>query len=534
MKFATTLTIASTLSMVQGLAFENVEKRATTDQVAGAESALGILGLIGAAGSETGLSADAAPSTAAAAGAGFTGSDAGIYASIGAALTEGSNTATAAAIGGALTTGSPAGGANSAFYASLAQQLDSSATSYAIATSSAATSGSSGYGSSYGGFLASILGDIDFESVAGYADNILSENSQYLDDALVWLKDTGLLPKATLYLLESNFSSPLVSSIVSGALNEVSALNTTSFFVALDQSGLFYQIISSFIIDPDLLPAGLSIVKKLIAEGGISFSEIIAAAGRLVKKDEFSVEQFELPELARRTFEDALLEDLETRDDSDHIFWELDIQKRDNIENLLTTVFTSVEKSDILNSTIHTLLIDPQFQDAAVTLLSGTFKKFATGSGYPSNLSFLGPILAGIVESGLLQNTFERALADPALRAALIADLGAVLRSGAATVGDFVSGKDIVMYQLALKGIIPDSLEVKAATSGVSSVIGAISSTLATVASSAESSVASSIVSSSSPSATPKTTSSGNSGVSTTSSGFLALVAGLCGYIMIL
>lgn len=514
----------------------DIYKRATTaaaatdaGATAGALSAIAILGQLGASdlGGGAATTAPAAPAATTAVAGGGAGT------ATGTALGGGYSYNWAAASSLQLDSGIPAA---SAAVTTAAGAGYGTATALATNTPTAtSSSSSSGIFGSLTGIFGSLLGSIDFESIAGYIEELLTSgnNIQYLDNILIWLKDSNLLPEAVDLLLALNFSSPIIGEVVSGALSYVGTLNTTTFFIALDQSGLAYSVIADAIEDSATIPGVYAIISDVIASGGISISEILSAVGRLVKRDQMgginedgsiNLEYITVRELAQIQYQDAQQRQQEAvskrdleyssffHDASDEELYILGFDKRDNIEDLLTTIMGSIERSGLINATLHTLLSDPAFQTSAASLISGALQSFASGTGNPTSLSFLGPVISGLVQSGLLGNTFQRAINDPVLRAAIINDIGGLLSSGTATLSNFYSGKEIDLYYKQLADKAANSTSV-ATLSTVTSGAASITSAAATATS-----------------ATAASSSKASGNIVTTN--LLAVFAGLSGYIM--
>lgn len=531
MKFAPTLAFAAMVTLAQSIALPHApQKRANTEDATGALAILGLLGGTTAAGTAAGTAAVAgnggsggATVAASAVGGDYTypGTAALLVAVPGTTLKATAKATGAAdtAVGGdytypgaAATAGGAGGAAGTAagtavggdytFPGTVAVLLAApgttvkatatagKATTKAVATATA-TGLSGGLVSTAEGLLGLLLGSIDLESVAGYVDDLLTSNNnvQYLDDLLVWLKDSNLLPETVDFLLKLNFSSPLVSSILADSLQYVGTLNTTLFFVALDQSGLAYLIIAGLLEDPNVPKGVYAIVQNVISLSDITIAEVLAAVGRLVKREED--ETLTLRQLADAQYaaaqaqqaqEMARRQEFAAADPTSEELYRYAFEKRDNIENLLTTIFLLVERLGLLNATLVTLLTDPEFQEALAGLILGALKGFALGSGNPTDLLFLGPVIQGLIDSGLLQNTFERALNDAQLRAALINQIGALLLSGTAALSDFYSTKQIEVYykQLVDRAAVVSStqalLVTPSSTASASSALGAVAS----------------------------------------------------------
>lgn len=263
--------------------------------------------------------------------------------------------------------------------------------------------------------VADIISNIDFERIAGWADDLLNtgDNIKILDNILVGLKNTKILPEAAVYIVTHNSTLNILKESLPTVLKVAGQVNSTSLFVALDRSGLAYSVVAGALSDDEFLPSVLEIAKKLIESGGISLSSLLDQAEQLVQRDilydnfDSGVESFPL------------------------------IEKRDNIEDLLTTVFGSVERSGLINDTVITLLTDDEFQDATVVLIQGLLQNIGSiikGTDFTA----LKPILNSLLESGLLTHTLERALQDEDLREALTSDLATLLKQGSIKKSDLV------------------------------------------------------------------------------------------------
>jgi hypothetical protein len=132
------------------------------------------------------------------------------------------------------------------------------------------------------------------------------------------------------------------------------------------------------------------------------------------------VEQFKRDPVAL-ILEEIRKREIETRQVEDAIMK----MKRDNIENLLTTIFSSVARSNLINETINYLVTDQRFEQSVVTLLRGVFSNL--GSTLTGILSFdwssLVPLIRSLINSGLITDIIERAFNDPELGAALWNDI---------------------------------------------------------------------------------------------------------------
>ncbi|CAK9440633.1 uncharacterized protein LODBEIA_P46540 [Lodderomyces beijingensis] len=128
----------------------------------------------------------------------------------------------------------------------------------------------------------SIIDSIDVEGIAGWVNNLLTENNnvQYLDYLLDFLGNTNLVPAAVSFLLSNDETRPIVGDVVLGLLAAGSVFNVTPVFVALKNSGLLYAIIADLIENPNTLPFVVQVLKDTV--GGV-FSEFFPSTGTTVK-----------------------------------------------------------------------------------------------------------------------------------------------------------------------------------------------------------------------------------------------------------
>lgn len=268
--------------------------------------------------------------------------------------------------------------------------------------------------------VADIISNIDFDRIAGWADDLLTsgDNIKILDNILIGLKDTHILPEAAVYIVTHNFTLNVLKESLPTVLSVSGNINTTSLFVALDRSGLAYSVVAGVLQDDELLPSLLSIAKKLIKSGDIDLQSLLDQAGELISRQDFDEDLLNTNPI-----------DLEQ------------LQKRDNVEDLLTTVFGSIERSGLVTDTVHELLTDNEFQDATVVLIQGALQNIGSIiSG--TNFTALSPFLHSLWESNLLQHTLERALDDNDILDALTTDLAGLLRNGTIKQTDLVSKED--------------------------------------------------------------------------------------------
>lgn len=268
-----------------------------------------------------------------------------------------------------------------------------------------------------GDLVSGVLSSIDVEKIAGWADDLLNEddNIKYLDNILGSLAKTNLLPNLVAGLLTNDAALAILKKTLPTLLEAVDKVNTTTFFVALDRSGLVYSIVASTVTNDELLPALVLISKKLIADVDLNITNILAAAGDFISD--------------KLTTRDVALDSLPEE--------ALEFDKRDNVEDLLTTVLSSVERSGLLNDTIVDLLLNDELQDGAVVLIQGLFENLGSVIS-DTDFSALAPIASSLWKSGLLQNTFKRALENFDFKDALEIDLGNLLNKGTISLSDLV------------------------------------------------------------------------------------------------
>ena len=274
-----------------------------------------------------------------------------------------------------------------------------------------------------------VLSHINFEGVAGFANKLLTENDnvRYLDNVLTGLKDLNLIPAAATFIITNNFTKHIAAGVIEVALPVILKTNSTSLFVALDQSGLVYSIVAGAVEDPKFFPSIITIVKKFLATGAINFSQILKAGGKLIG----------LKREVQGFSNEEVFENLKRKYEPETSVYDMAIDKRDNVEDLLITIFSSVERSGLLPETVSALIEDPSFQDAIVILLAGYLENIGTKISL-TDLSALRPLLTSLLESGLLTHTIGRALKDKDLLNALLADVGGLLKIGSIKKADLM------------------------------------------------------------------------------------------------
>ncbi|KAI5958962.1 uncharacterized protein KGF55_005616 [Candida pseudojiufengensis] len=127
--------------------------------------------------------------------------------------------------------------------------------------------------------LTSIIDSIDFEGIAGWANNLLTEddNVKYLDYILEFIGTTNLVPAAISYIVSNNSTRSIAGDAVVGLLGVAGQFDITPVFVALKNSGLLYTLIADLIENPNTLPFVIQVVKDTLA--GTSFGNIVNGIG---------------------------------------------------------------------------------------------------------------------------------------------------------------------------------------------------------------------------------------------------------------
>ena len=120
----------------------------------------------------------------------------------------------------------------------------------------------------------------------------------------------------------------------------------------------------------------------------------------------------------------------EQEEEEDEVNQALQKMKRDNIEDLLTTIFSSIVRSNLLNETIQYLVTDEQFENTVAQLLEGVFSNIgSTLTGvFSTDWSALYPLIESLLNSGLLTDTITRAFNDPDLKDALYKDFQEIFK----------------------------------------------------------------------------------------------------------
>lgn len=300
-----------------------------------------------------------------------------------------------------------------------------------------------------GEIVPELLGLINFESIAGFADELLAgDNVKFLDDVLIAVKDTGLVPEVALFLVTHNSTYPIVQSVLTETLKVAENVNTTDLWVALDKSGLAYLVVAGALEDPATFPAVLNIVKKFISSGALNLDAILLGA-------------------------ESLLSNLKREYVAPNDFQALRaLKKRDNIESLLETIFESVGRSGLLNDTIHTLLVNPQFQDAAAVLLEGAFQNLGSTIGSLGSTAIaLEPVISSLFQSGLLQGVVEQAFSDPTLLPALEANLASLLKLGILKREDLLDTRLVEIVSSGGASLVRSSVALPAAMGAVALMV---------------------------------------------------------------
>lgn len=393
----------------------------------------------------------------------------------------------------------------------------------------------------------SILDSIDYESIAGWTNNLLVENNniEYLDNILNFLGDTDLVPFAVSYLLSNNETRNIVGEVVIEALPLIKDIDPTPIFVALKNSGLAYVLVADLIKNPNTVPfvkqvvvdlldegsfglgdlfggssdatttavaidslttintnidltvaaapttkaqsigsidtASLAVLfseartangngatkvantvavtaqvtaqvtnvgttakaTKAVATGEINYSGITGPAYESLPPTQFgsvptSINYSALSQISgalrKREYNDAVeaaLREIQKREEGiDDVEIALRKMKRDNIEDLLTTIFASVARSNLLNTTIQYLVTDQRFESTVVELLQGVFENIgSTLTGIlDTDWSALQPLVSSLLNSGLLTDFISRAFNDDELKAVLWNDITLIFK----------------------------------------------------------------------------------------------------------
>lgn len=261
------------------------------------------------------------------------------------------------------------------------------------------------------------ISNLSLESVAGTINKLLVDDGfvEILDNVLEDVANTHIVPRVLLYLISNNYTKEFTGWVLKESLKILNSSNSTAIFVALDRSGLAYSLVASTIEDPDAFPAVLSIAKKVIKSGLRNIDDIFSSGNTTQKRDNI--------------FPHEGIYDL------------ADVSKRDNVDDLLTTIFGSVAKSGIINDTVHELITSEVFQDELVTIIDGSIDNFNLKSTI-EGLSAYKPLLTSLLDSGLLKNTLEEALLDSNLRSALGDDLKDLFKR------DFIIEEDVLGNEL--------------------------------------------------------------------------------------
>lgn len=438
----------------------------------------------------------------------------------------------------------------------------------------------------------SILDSIDYESIAGWTNNLLVENNniEYLDNILNFLGDTDLVPFAVSYLLSNNETRNIVGEVVIEALPLIKDIDPTPIFVALKNSGLAYVLVADLIKNPNTVPfvkqvvvdlldegsfglgdlfggssdatttavaidslttintnidltvaaapttkaqsigsidtASLAVLfseartangngatkvantvavtaqvtaqvtnvgttakaTKAVATGEINYSGITGPAYESLPPTQFgsvptSINYSALSQISgalrKREYNDAVeaaLREIQKREEGiDDVEIALRKMKRDNIEDLLTTIFASVARSNLLNTTIQYLVTDQRFESTVVELLQGVFENIgSTLTGIlDTDWSALQPLVSSLLNSGLLTDFISRAFNDDELKAVLWNDITLIFKRDMAFRDEIVKRSNGTITSLPVSDFITG---VATETSALDGADGTLSS----------------------------------------------------------
>ncbi|KAL6452536.1 PGA17 Predicted GPI-anchored protein 17 [Candida maltosa Xu316] len=124
--------------------------------------------------------------------------------------------------------------------------------------------------------ISSILSSIDFESIAGWTNNLLTEddNVKYLDYLLNFLGDTHLVPFAISYIVSNNYTRSIAGEVVVDLLGIAGRFDLTPVFVALKNSGLAYTLVADLIENPNTFPFVKSVVSDLLSDSSFNLGDL--------------------------------------------------------------------------------------------------------------------------------------------------------------------------------------------------------------------------------------------------------------------
>ncbi|CAX43588.1 hypothetical GPI-anchored protein, conserved [Candida dubliniensis CD36] len=435
----------------------------------------------------------------------------------------------------------------------------------------------------------SILDSIDFESIAGWTNNLLVENNniEYLDDILNFLGDTDLVPFAISYLLSNNETRGIIGEVVIDALPLIKDIDPTPIFVALKNSGLAYVLVADLIKNPNTIPFVKQVVVDLLDEGSFGLGDLfggssdatttavaidslttintnidltVAAAPATVAQSIGSIDTSSLAvlfseartangngatkvantvsvtaqvtnvatnakattavatgeinysgitgpayesvpptqfgavptsinysalsqitgALRKREYNDAVesaLREMQKREEGiDDVEIALRKMKRDNIEDLLTTIFSSVARSNLLNTTIQYLVTDQRFESTVVEILQGVFENIgSTLTGVlDTDWSALQPLVSSLLNSGLLTDFISRAFNDDELKAALWNDISSIFKRDMAFRDEIVKRSNGTITSLPVSDFITGAATATSALDGANGTLSSL------------------------------------------------------------
>jgi len=111
---------------------------------------------------------------------------------------------------------------------------------------------------------------------------------------------------------------------------------------------------------------------------------------------------------------------------------ESEMAKRDGVQDLLTTIFTAIAESNLINETINYLLTDSQFEGSVVLIIRDVLASL-TPATFEFNTD--NPLIAASQNAGLIRDLISRALNDDDLKAYLLRDVRLVISHISSSLG---------------------------------------------------------------------------------------------------
>ncbi|KAI5954002.1 hypothetical protein CANMA_004841 [Candida margitis] len=217
--------------------------------------------------------------------------------------------------------------------------------------------------------------------------------------------------------VDVNSINQLISAAANGGANSVSLTRSTSRTTQGQASSINLATVTG--------PAFQSVPTSQIGQGQTSvnygsLAAVASAIGGSSKKRDAVDEVLEFVAKQKRAEDFAEVE------------LAIELAKRSGVEDLLTTIFSAIAQSNLINETISYLLTNSQFEGSVVLIIRDILASITPAT---FEIDTSNPLITALQNSGILPDLLQRALNDDDLRAALLRDVRQVLSELGSLVG---------------------------------------------------------------------------------------------------